>query len=610
MSERAPQLLFDDGSRAIQQTTALGDTNISQSKGSARGSIPVFKYYEIDRIAAEIVQVLDRKKRVTSTPSEEKEDGHDSNPWFARVALQFPDELLYDAPDVCWEIEDVLNRIANQETGTREERQQQALVFCLGDTTFGPCCPDEVAALHLNADVLVHYGHACLSHPSLSLPVLYGFGVTDHWDTQTCVDTILEKSKAEGVRRLLLLYQVRYQHAMEDLQTQLSERGDIFLVTGQVQHESLERLLSQNTGAPRSETCCGGTSGCSASETKNRQPKAETTDDASEINSTNPSAEIEASTTFLLGGLEVPKNLDFSSFTLVFIGDDPGNGNDKGEGQRQYMNTILWYVSAKSKPSAMWVYSPLTGTLKASTPPGIQRQLNRRFFLIQKARDASVFGILIGTLSQRYFRSVVATLRDVIDKAGRSSYTFAMGKVNQAKLANFAEIQCFVMVACAETSWLDETEQREMHVPIITPLELHMALGEGGPEVQWGECDYSLDYSDFLAKYEQNGDAQQVANNSEVELETHSDDDEDAPYFSMITGKYETSKKSTAPEAIDLAALPGKGQLTTYKSEAAQFLKNREYKGLETKIGETEVSVAVPGQDGIASRYNTDLKSG
>ena len=37
------------------------------------------------------------------------------------------------------------------------------LLFVLGDTSYGACCVDEVAAQHLSADVIVHYGRTCLS---------------------------------------------------------------------------------------------------------------------------------------------------------------------------------------------------------------------------------------------------------------------------------------------------------------------------------------------------------------------------------------------------------------------------------------------------------------
>lgn len=45
-------------------------------------------------------------------------------------------------------------------------------VYILGDTTCGSCCIDEVAANHIGADGVVHFGHACLN-PTSRLPVFH-----------------------------------------------------------------------------------------------------------------------------------------------------------------------------------------------------------------------------------------------------------------------------------------------------------------------------------------------------------------------------------------------------------------------------------------------------
>jgi diphthamide biosynthesis protein 2 len=84
---------------------------------------------------------------------------------FHTVALQFPDDLLHDAAQV---------------SQTLVERNPDIKTYILADTTYGrcvylsvvgadkSCCVDEIAAEHVNADVVVHYGRACLS-PYMSL---------------------------------------------------------------------------------------------------------------------------------------------------------------------------------------------------------------------------------------------------------------------------------------------------------------------------------------------------------------------------------------------------------------------------------------------------------
>ena len=505
-----PQLHFDDGSRLMteQAPASATATNITISP---RGSTPIDMYYEIDRLSHEI-------QKFSTTG-----DGYK-----CRVALQFPDELLVDAPDVCWALEQALSN---------DDNDDKYLVFILGDTTFGSCCPDEVSALHLNANVLIHYGHACLS-PSASLPVLYSFGMTD---VSINVDTILQQVQTNSVENILLLYQVRYHHVMPQLKEELLERGG-----------GLENVLVGQIPQPCSEpdACCP---------------------DASEKEPTSLSTK--SSNTFVVGGLELPSDVDLSTYTLVFIGDDNSSS-------RQYVNVMLRFMTMEHGPSQYWTFSPMTGELTTTLPPFLQRRLHRRFYLTQKARDAQVYGILVGTLSQQHFTSVVSTLQRIIANAGKASYTFAVGKINGAKLANFGEIDCFVLVACGEHSLLDN--ERDLHVPVITPLELDIALGN----VEWGS--YSLNYSEFLQRKEGETDGASVA-----------EEDADAPYYSLISGKYVDSKK----EELDLAALPGKGQVAAYKSEASNHLRNREYQGLEANIGKDEAHEAVPGQTGIASDY-------
>jgi len=64
-------------------------------------------------------------------------------------------------------------------------------------------------------------------------------------------------------------------------------------------------------------------------------------------------------------------------------------------------------------------------------------------------------------------------------------------------------------------------------------------------------------------------------------------DDDDAPTYNMVTGKYEQKHHKVGP--LNLSALPGQGKLTNFESAAADFMKNRSYKGLDPQIGKTEV---------------------
>lgn len=64
-------------------------------------------------------------------------------------------------------------------------------------------------------------------------------------------------------------------------------------------------------------------------------------------------------------------------------------------------------------------------------------------------------------------------MKQIITKAGKKYYTIVVGKLNVPKLANFSEIDIFVLIAGPENSLV---ESRDYLKPIITPFELEIAL--------------------------------------------------------------------------------------------------------------------------------------
>lgn len=56
-------------------------------------------------------------------------------------------------------------------------------------------------------------------------------------------------------------------------------------------------------------------------------------------------------------------------------------------------------------------------------------------------------GIVVGTLGVAGFRDAIDAVRNLAQAAGKKTYTLLMGKPSPAKLANFPEIDIFVLVA-------------------------------------------------------------------------------------------------------------------------------------------------------------------
>ncbi|ETW03438.1 diphthamide biosynthesis protein 2 [Aphanomyces invadans] len=388
-------------------------------------------------------------------------------------------------------------------------------IFVLGDTSYGSCCVDEVAGHHLLADCVVHYGRACLS-PTSSLPVIYVFGnvPSDAAEIAAGFTTVLASVDASATH--VLLYEPCYEHQAAAVAAALRSS-----------YPHLDVLCSTMRTIYHPDTLA---------------------------------AEGEPFT--FIGGLTIPlsPSRTFSPSTvLLYVGTES-----------PHLTNIL----LRAGDTVCVSYDPQTKVARREGTT-INRTLNRRYFLVQKAKEAQIIGILMGTLGVANCLNVVQKLQTLIAKSGRKSYTFVVGKINVPKLSNFAEIDVFCLVACAENSLLDNAE---FFKPIVTPYELHLALTHGDSE--WSG-QYKADFQEVLPSL--------VAAADDMEDEGSPDE----PYFSLVTGKYHQNQRhGTAADCGEgddmegtsstaLVSKAGTQQLTTYRSEAGEFLATREYRGLE-----------------------------
>lgn len=66
------------------------------------------------------------------------------------------------------------------------------------------------------------------------------------------------------------------------------------------------------------------------------------------------------------------------------------------------------------------------------------------------------------------YMDIIDHVKKVIRASGRKSYTMVMGKLNVAKMANFMEVDCYVLVACPENSLIDS----KVNIPLSLSLSL------------------------------------------------------------------------------------------------------------------------------------------
>lgn len=435
-----------------------------------------------------------------------------------RIALQFPDHMLTDAPRVYEKLTRGLREAKKAQNGAQEKddlpkeaaveedinaklskstisegKEEEERLFILGDTSYGACCVDEVAAEHVDADVVVHYGRSCLSPPS-RLPVIYVF-TERPLDLDPLVATFTE-TYPEKDSKVILMADIPYSHHIASLYHHLREAGYTDIFATEVVHDPSSPL--PNRTIP--------------------QEAADSPDTLRE-------------------------------YALFHISDPP--------------TSLLLTLS--SRVASIHIY--LTDTVSptaSSTDRSTSMSLRRRYALLTSLSTTPIFGILINTLSVKNYMHILAHVQKQITAAGKKYYTFVVGKVNAAKVANFSEVGGWVIIGCWESSLI---ESKEFWRPMITPWELGIAL-QGDEERVWTGA-WEADFEHVLKQEVQekktpaNGGGTGEAVNEEGDETGEYDSEEESapPEFDLRTGKYVSHSRPMRSTATikDSAQLPSNG---------------------------------------------------
>ncbi|KAH7383342.1 putative diphthamide synthesis protein-domain-containing protein [Pyrenochaeta sp. MPI-SDFR-AT-0127] len=418
-----------------------------------------------------------------------------------RIALQFPDHMLTDGPRVYEQLSRGLGKVKKAPNGAEKGGLQDGLtvegdlstkleatvlrdgneveerLFILGDTSYGACCVDEVAAEHVDADVVVHYGRSCLSPPS-RLPVIYVF-TERPLDLEPVLSTFKETYQ-DYTAKVILMADIPYSHLVAPLHARLRDEGYINVYATKVVH--------------------------------------------------NPSS--------LLPNRTIPSEAEeekalLAEYALFHISDPP---------------TAL-LLTLSSRVATTHIY-PTTDTTSASTPSAslasTAQSLRRRYALLTSLSTTPIYGILINTLSVKNYMHILSHVQRQITAAGKKYYTFVVGKVNAAKVANFSEVGGWVVIGCWESSLI---ESREFWRPMITPWELGVAL-MGDEERVWTGA-WEADFETVLKEqkeskvgektnhaHQQQHVEEQEETNDAAEGDYDSEEESAPPEFDLRTGRY------------------------------------------------------------------------
>lgn len=365
---------------------------------------------------------------------------------------------------------------------------------------------DEIAASHVQADAIVHFGSACLSKVT-RLPVLYIF----HKFVINTDDFVqnMQSSLTDTSEKVMLFYDVGYYYAIDSISKGL---------------ESLYKNLEVGKLA---------------------------------IDGTEPDI------------LCWSKMSSTTDSTCIYIGND---------------NQSFFNISMAVKCQKWLLYNARSNELKEMTVAD-SRWMRKRYFYIEKCKDAQSVGIVAGTLTTKGYLDMVNHIQALAKVRGVRSYMISVGKVNPAKLANFMDIDCFVLVGCPENTLYNS---KDYYKPLVSVFEIEMAWN---PAWQNQLPDtYCTDFRELLPEgklYKRDENAKFNEND-----------------MSLVSGRVRHLNSEVSGGSNESG-----GQLQEFSknqvavTQSTDVFNQRSWKGLDPTLGKNDPAKIEQGRSGIAIKY-------
>ena len=470
---------------------------------------------------------------------------------FQRVVLQFPDESLQNSVSIYT---------------TLVENLPSTRFFITADSTYGSSV-DDISAQHIQSDLIIHFGDDLSS--SGSVPVLVAPALK-RVDLGIVVPKMTSATRSMEIRhglpietfinfKILLLYEAGLHQDMELLAASACE---------QLQLDRSVMTIARLPPCADLDTWCKS--------------------DGVNEESLNMNSE-DIGMGDKIGGL----NLTSSSLNFFSCNEDHEQNNEVAEIVCQQ---VVWFIGDKKQQLMSIILRmgnvPVVAYFPSSDIVQIikgheSREFGERFGGVSKVEDAKIIGIIVGSmgLSRATTRSLLHRLENLVMGACKKYYTFIMGRLNEAKLCNFPEVDIYCLVSSDDCPLI---KPKTFYVPVITPYELELGLGAhtwSAIYLNTSSCAYrEMDLNLLMTKVERNRPANRY------------EDDEG------------TRDNYKIPDSMsnEILNINEEKRITeSFQSDAADLLLRRGYQGMEfsmPKGSARDVEVKC-GQFGTASEY-------
>lgn len=94
---------------------------------------------------------------------------------------------------------------------------------------------------------------------------------------------------------------------------------------------------------------------------------------------------------------------------------------------------------------------------------------------IERAKSATTFGIILGTLGRQGNPAILQRIKTLLSKNGKRSFVLLLSEISPAKLSLFGKVEAWIQVACPRLS-VDWGHYFPNNIPILSPYEVFCCL--------------------------------------------------------------------------------------------------------------------------------------
>ncbi|SBS94155.1 diphthamide biosynthesis protein 2, putative (DPH2) [Plasmodium malariae] len=545
-------------------------------------------------------------------------------------------------------------------------------LYILGDTTLNECCEDYVSADHVHADFLVHYGISCQSFITPYTPSVYIFNKKNIEDTFfENINNYLMRNKIFDENKIsIILCDVSYINYMHELvicfidkskfddsifssSFELNNSKVVFDVEGtfffannsfykKSMHQGRSKYKMGNGNATNDDRLIVNVAG---------QDKDKTDDDllfcnviicmhriANNINGKvyyglfnnyvafDMDEKITDKYAFLCGRLLFKVFYHVKRKWFVYKIVHSSDITPHVEEGYYNENTNLFLFSSEnlnfinrataecSYNMDIYMYS-VEDTFKKENNY-INKILLRRYNLIEQSKQINVFGIIIGNVNLNYIKELKQIINYILRKNGKKCFTIVTNKLNSAKLENFSDIQMYILLTCPDHNFL---ELKNFSKKIINPYEFFIAY----EYIQW-QCKYVFDFHELLNISSIKKEFQNIHKNkyylwnfgeddTSMSIQNSMNEDNRMKEGNFALEKYDHLIDYSLPITIEdqmkfITTFNENSSMCKYFMESLKENEKREYKGVDMNYNIDTIPTLVQGLDGIAQRYDSDVK--